>query len=89
MPQLSLYLNDVAAAQLRRDAKREKLSVSRYVSQLVMEQPARTGWPAGYWDEVYGCLVDDSFKAPAELDGADDGPLPSFDDAPAGASHGC
>ncbi len=78
MPQLSLYLNDVAMEQLRHDAKESGASLSRYVSQLVMEKSVRTGWPDGYWENIYGCLKDDSFQAPLELDAAADGPLPAF-----------
>lgn len=78
MPQLSLYLNDAAMAQLRHDAEDSGASLSRYVSQLVMDKPHRLGWPDGYWESVYGCLEDDSFQVPPELDGAADGCLPAF-----------
>lgn len=77
MPQLSLYLNDETMRLLRSDVKNEQTSISKYVSQLI-NRNASNSWPQGYWTEVYGCLDDDSFTVPDELDAALDGALPSF-----------
>lgn len=77
MPQLSLYLNDETMRLLRSDVKNEQTSISKYVSQLITRN-ASSSWPQGYWTEVYGCLDDDSFTVPNELDAALDGALPSF-----------
>ncbi|MCI8452159.1 antitoxin [Enterorhabdus sp. P55] len=78
MPQLSLYLNESAMDGLRASARKANRSLSRYVADLVTEKQQGRGWPAGYWEDVYGALADDSFVAPAELDAAHDGPLPQF-----------
>lgn len=78
MAQVSLYLNDQALTRLRKDAKKEKRSLSSVVSQLLMERDQIVRWPEGYWDDVYGCLNDESFQAPDEMDAALDGALPSF-----------
>ena len=78
MPQLSLYLNDRAMGVLKEEAAKEKRSVSSFVSELIMERKAKASWPADYWNDVYGCLDDDSFRVPDEVDAALDGPLPTF-----------
>lgn len=78
MPQLSLYLNDAAMGQLRTQAKDSGRSLSRYVSQLILEDSPSNGWPEGYWESVYGCLQDESFRIPAEPDVELDDALPAF-----------
>ena len=78
MPQLSLYLNDRAMGVLKKEAAKEKRSVSSFVSELIMNRKAKSSWPDDYWSEVYGCLDDESFRVPAEVDTALDGSLPSF-----------
>ena len=40
--------------------------MSRYVTGLIRESGEGRGWPAGYWDNVYGCLKDPSFVVPEE-----------------------
>ena len=77
MPQLSLYLNDSAMKQLRTDVERSKSSVSKYISNLIVNRSA-TAWPDNYWEDVYGCLDDPSFVVPPELEDSLDGSLPSF-----------
>ena len=61
MAQLSLYLDETEMKTLRKDAKREGVSLSRYAARLVRENSGRNRWPAGYWENVYGSLNDDSF----------------------------
>ncbi len=77
MPQLSLYLNDKTMELLRSDVEKEQISISKYVSRLISRN-ASSSWPEGYWNNVYGCLKDDSFTVPEEIDSALDGSLPSF-----------
>ncbi len=79
MSQVSLYLNDAAMAQLRSICKKEKRSLSGYVSELITEGRDSDSWPQGYWKSVYGCLDDTSFVVPSEPDAASDGSLPVFD----------
>lgn len=80
MAQVSLYMSDEVLKTLRADAGKSHVSVSRYVSDLVQQKAASNGWPKGYWENVYGCLDDDSFVIPDELDPSFDNALPSFDD---------
>ena len=61
MAQLSLYLDETEMETLRKDAKREGVSLSRYAARLVREHAGNNRWPAGYWENVYGCLSDKSF----------------------------
>ena len=62
MAQLSLYLEESEMEQLRYDAQREGLSLSRYAARLIRENAGNTRWPKDYWESVYGCLTDDSFE---------------------------
>lgn len=78
MPQVSLYMQQRTLDTLRDEAQKADVSVSKFVSQLVSERSAQSGWPAGYWEGVYGCLQDESFQVPEELDIALDGDIPSF-----------
>lgn len=78
MPQVSLYLNDRAMGVLKKEAAKEKRSVSSFVSELIMNRDEKASWPTDYWSEVYGCLDDDSFRVPEEIDAAFDGSLPTF-----------
>lgn len=75
MPQLSLYLDDVTMNLLRSDARRAGKSMSRYAADLIRGHSAAMGWPAGYWDSVYGCLGDD------DLASVDDDLHPELDDS--------
>lgn len=78
MPQVSLYLNDSAFGVLKKDAAKEKRSVSSFVSELIMNHNENASWPTGYWTDVYGCLRDESFRVPDDIDESFDGPLPAF-----------
>ena len=77
MPQLSLYLDDAAMADLRERAAIERLSLSSYARELIRNH-ADSAWPAGFWG-LYGALGDESFALPDELDASLDGPLSAFD----------
>lgn len=75
MAQVSLYLNDATMERLRACAEGAGESLSRYVAQLIAADAARDAWPEGYWEGAYGCLADESFQVPQQLDGAMDGSL--------------
>ena len=66
MPQLSLYLDEPTMEMLREKSSRAHQSMSRYVTGLIRESGEGRGWPAGYWDNIYGCLRDPSFVGPEE-----------------------
>ena len=61
MPQLSLYIDDATMETLRSSARGEGVSMSKYAASLIRDRAQYGGWPAGYWDCVYGCLNDDTF----------------------------
>ena len=77
MPQLSLYLDDAAMADLRESSAAEHLSLSSYARKLIRNH-SDSAWPAGFWG-LYGMLEDESFTLSGELDASLDGPLPAFD----------
>ena len=76
MPQLSLYLDEEAMAQLRTDACRENKTLSSYVRDALTSRAS--AWPESFW-KTYGALKDPSFQLPDNLDEAWDRPTPSFD----------
>jgi hypothetical protein len=51
MPQLHFYVPDDVAGQIRHRAAQAKLSVSRYVAELV-KRDAGLGWPDGYFEDI-------------------------------------
>ena len=67
MPQLSLYLDDDTMETLRAAARGEGVSMSKYASGLIRERARFGGWPQGYWEDVYGCLHDDTFTVDGEV----------------------
>lgn len=53
MPQLHLYVPDHVASLVRQRARARKMTVSRYLADLVRREMA-SGWPTGYFDDVVG-----------------------------------
>ena len=53
MAQLHFYVAQEIEDELRRRARLEGLSLSRYLAELVQRQIA-SGWPDGYFEEVAG-----------------------------------
>jgi hypothetical protein len=54
MPQVTLYLPEPLLLRLKRDAKREKRSLSSVVAARL--EPAKSldaGWPAGFWERFH------------------------------------
>ena len=68
MPQLSLYIDAPTMEVLRTSALAEGKSMSRYASELIRDRANYGGWPAGYWESVYGCLDEDLLIDDGELD---------------------
>lgn len=64
MPQLSLYLDETTMANLRLDAERDGVSLSKYVGNLLQENDS--SWPPG-WFDVLGSLADIDFPLPDDL----------------------
>ena len=73
MPQLSLYLDQPSMDLRRTRSEQAHVSLSKYAAALIQQDEARTQWPAGYWENVYGSIADEALTAPSELDpGLDD-----------------
>lgn len=53
MPQLHLYVAEHVAERLKAKARARRLSLSRYLAELVARDVAEA-WPEGYLDEVLG-----------------------------------
>ena len=65
MPQVSLYIDQELLDAAKRNARFEKVSLSKYVSRA-LESSANAGWPTGYW-ELFGSLSDSSFVEPEDI----------------------
>ena len=63
MPQLNLYLNDGSAENLKAEAAKAGISLSRYVGMLLDRQ--RDTWPEDYFSKRCGFLLED-FPVPAD-----------------------
>jgi len=50
MSQVTLYLPDDVARQLRAEARRKKRSLSAYMTELVRERLHPTTWPKSFLD---------------------------------------
>ena len=72
MAQLNLYLPDEEAEQLRAEALKENVSLSRYVAMLLDRKKA--AWPASFFETSCG-FMQEEFAAPAD-------PLPEAVDLP-------
>jgi hypothetical protein len=64
MPQLSLYLKEDTMRLVAGQAKKKKISLSRYVADILDTQSAQT-WPASLW-ESFGAISDESFVVPED-----------------------
>ncbi len=62
MPQVSLYLNEKTYAKVRRAAEAESVSISKWVSKR-LDRAIAANWPDAF-GELFGSIVDKSFKAP-------------------------
>ncbi len=60
MPQLSLYVDEHTLERLRRAAKLERVSVSKYVVDK-LNRIIRTEWPKNY-GRLFGAIDDESFR---------------------------
>ena len=65
MPQLSLYLDDVAMEQLRLSAGAAGVSLSKYAAGVLAEAKEKCGYPADFF-KLYGCLADVDIECPED-----------------------
>ncbi len=66
MPQLHCYVTDELAKKLREEARKSRLSVSRYLALLV-EQRVENQWPEGYF-ELFGKWKGEPLERPTQGD---------------------
>lgn len=58
MSQLHFYVPDELEKQLREEAAKARLPLSRFLAELVKNQAApKDYWPDGYFEQVFGCWV--------------------------------
>lgn len=65
MPQLHLYLPEAQAAEIRRRAEARGLSVSRYLSAVVLSS-LDGGWPEGFFERVVGGWQGEPLERPPQ-----------------------
>lgn len=53
MGQLHFYLPEELADKIRKRAAQKRMSVSRYISEIVKQEIADT-WPDGWFEDVFG-----------------------------------
>ena len=70
MAQLTLYVNPQTLKKIETAAKREHLSLSKWV-QKRLENAWRTDWPGGYFD-LFGALADVRLERPSQGDFSQD-----------------
>ncbi len=74
MPQMHFYVSEETAKAIRTRAAAAGLSISRYLRQLVEQEPAKMEWPEGFFDRVYGGWKGEPLVRPPQ--GELDEPLP-------------
>lgn len=65
MAQLHFYIPDALAEKLKDKAKKEHLSVSKYIAKLAKREVVND-WPEGYF-ELFGQWQGEALKRPEEL----------------------
>ena len=66
MPQVSLYMDESMMEELRENAARAGVSLSKYVGDVLREHANKKRWPEG-WFDLYGVITDeDDFEIPED-----------------------
>jgi hypothetical protein len=65
MPQLHLYVSDEVAILVRQRARARRMTVSRYLADLVRNEVS-SGWPEGFFDEIVGGWAGKPLRRPAQ-----------------------
>ncbi len=76
MSQLTIYLDEASMKDVRRSAKREKVSVSLWARKRLSEAIRHT-WPRDYF-ELFGALRDSDLARPPQGDLTADSPRKSL-----------
>ncbi len=67
MPQLSLYLDDASMKSLRKAAAKKGTTMSKYVCDVLNDQPDESHlWPQNFFD-LYGACKDETFVEPEDI----------------------
>jgi hypothetical protein len=64
VPQLHFYVPEETARALRRKAKAEGVSLSKYIGKVVAKEVEDKGWPPGYFDYFRKNPLPDDFEIP-------------------------
>lgn len=72
MPQLSLDIDEITLHEIETAAKHEHMSIKEYAEKKLAES-IKSSWPADY-EELYGCIDDDSFSIETCSDFSHDAP---------------
>jgi len=70
MSQLTIYLDEPSMREIKRSARREHVSVSKWARRRLCEAVRHT-WPSDYFD-LFGALGDEDLARPAQSDLAAD-----------------
>jgi len=54
MPQINLYVSDDLEKQIRKEAKRRRLSLSAYLTGLIRNRVEKKDWREGFFTRVVG-----------------------------------
>ena len=65
MPQINLYVPHDVALELRKRAKAQGLSLSRYLAHLAKREVG-SGWPPGYFEAVLGGWQGEPLERPPQ-----------------------
>jgi hypothetical protein len=71
MAQVTIYLSDEILSEARRRAKRQKKSLSAYLSEILARETARNQWPQSFVDLLNqggGDLTEPEDPPPEEVD---------------------
>ena len=66
MSQLTIYLDEASMRQIKRSARRERVSVSKWARRRLCEAVRHT-WPADYFQH-FGALADTDLSRPPQSD---------------------
>lgn len=65
MPQISLYIDESTLKKVEASAKKEHLSLSKWVAQMIRTRVANE-YPADFGD-LFGSIADDSYSVPDDV----------------------
>lgn len=72
MPQISLYIDENTLRKVEIAAKKQRISISRWVTQLIRSR-VEPEYPPHY-EDLFGSIQDESFAAAPEIPFAADAP---------------